>query len=198
MRAISFILVLVLGISVAMGAEPSSGDVAPPGGWKLTDLAETMQTLRGRSYENGKRLFARANCTLCHRQDNVGNEFGPDLSKLDLRFQPLDILRDILDPSRRIADAKFDLWMFETESGQVVAGLIARETDARVEVLEKPLALAPAVVLDKRQVVERKMSLVSIMPQGLVNNLTRDEVADLVAYIAARGDPTDPIVAPGN
>ena len=175
-------------------ANSRTNAVSPAGGWKLTDLAETMQSLRGRSYANGKRLFERAHCTTCHRQDNVGNEFGPDLTKLDPRFQPLDILRDILDPSRRIADAKFDAWIFEMNSGKIVAGLILRETDRVVKVMEKPLASTSQTLLDKSDIANRTMSLVSVMPQGLVDSLTRDEIADLVAYIAARGDATDPLV----
>jgi putative heme-binding domain-containing protein len=176
--------------------EPPAADGARLGGWKLADLSATMNSLRSRSYANGKRLFERAHCATCHRQDNVGNEFGPNLAKLDPRFQPLDILRDILDPSRRIADAKFDFWIFETDSGKVVAGLILKETDQTVQVMEKPLAVAPAVVLKKSEIEQRKMSLMSIMPQGLLDNFTREEIADLVAYVAARGDPLSPLVQP--
>lgn len=192
-----FLIVLTARILAAppMPASPPSADEnAPVGGWKLTDLTETMQPLRGRSYTDGKRLFARAHCTTCHRQDNIGNEFGPDLTKLDPRFQPLDILRDILDPSRRIADAKFDTWHFETDSGKILAGLILQETDRVVKVMEKPLASIAPTVLDKSEIANRRMSLVSVMPQGMLDNLTRAEIADLVAYIAARGDATDPVV----
>ena len=175
-------------------APTTTAEHAPPLGWKLPDLTDSMQKLRGRSYTKGKQLFEKALCVTCHKQDNVGNEFGPDLTKLDPRFQPLDILRDILDPSRRIADAKFDTWVFQTDSGHIVTGLIQQETDQVVKVLEKPLALASPLVLKKTEIETRKMSLVSIMPQGLLDKLTREEIADLVAYVAARGDPADPLV----
>jgi len=176
--------------------EPPVAGSAPRGGWKLEDLSATINSLRGRSYKNGKRVFERAHCTTCHRQDNVGIEFGPDLTKLDPRFQPLDILRDILDPSRRIADAKFDFWIFETDSGKSVAGLILKETDQTVQVMEKPLTVASPVVLKKSEIEHRNMSLMSIMPRGLLDNLTREEIADLVAYVAARGDPSSPVIQP--
>lgn len=179
-----------------LASAPHAGEHAPPGGWKLPDLANTMQRLSGRSYANGRRLFHEAHCTTCHRQDNVGQEYGPDLTKLDPRFQPLDILRDILDPSRRIADARFDSWVFQTDSGHIVTGMILQETDDVVKVLEKPLAQAEPVVLKKSQIEQRKMTLVSIMPQGLLDKLSRQEIADLVAYVAARGDPSDPLVQP--
>jgi putative heme-binding domain-containing protein len=171
-------------------------EVAPPGGWKLADLTVAMNSLKGQSYTNGKRLFEQANCTACHRQENTGHEFGPDLTKLDPRFQPLDILRDILEPSRRIADAKYDLWSFETDIGRVVTGLILRETDETVQVMEKPVTVAPSVVLRKSEIEQRTMSLTSTMPQGMLDKLTRREIADLVAYVAARGDPSSPFVEP--
>lgn len=179
-----------------LSGAPPSAERAPPGGWKLADLAETMQTLGGRSYERGKRLFEQAHCTTCHRQENVGNDFGPDLARLDPRFQPLDILRDILDPSRRIADARYDQWIFETSDGRIIVGLIQAEDAAAVKVLQKPPALAPPTVLAQAEIEERRPTLASMMPLGLLDNLTRDEIADLVAYIAARGDPADPIVQP--
>jgi putative heme-binding domain-containing protein len=176
-----------------LGAEAAS-DRAPQGGWKLADLEQTMKSLNGRSYENGRRMFERAHCSKCHRFNGIGVEFGPDLAKLDPRFKPVDILRDILDPFRRIADAKYDLWIFELDDGRVVTGLIGKRTEQTLEVMEKPPGDAPAVVLQRSQIEQRLMSLGSIMPQGLLDEFTRDEIADLVAYVAARGDPSDPLV----
>lgn len=173
--------------------ETRPSDRAPAGGWKLADLQETMITLRGRPYNRGQRMFERAHCTKCHRFNNLGVEFGPDLAKLDPQFKPVDILRDILDPSRRIADAKYDLWVFATDSGRVVTGLIGKRTERTLEVMEKPPGEAPAVVLERSEIEERWMSLSSIMPRGLLDEFTRDEIADLVAYVAARGDPSDPL-----
>lgn len=124
----------------------------------------------------------------------MGIEFGPDLAKLDPQFKPIDILRDILDPARRIADAKFDLWVFETDSGRVVTGLIGKRTEQTLEVMEKPPGEAPPVALQRSEIESRWMSLGSIMPRGLLDEFTRDEIADLVAYIAARGDPSSPLI----
>lgn len=180
----------------AQGAaeEPSANDHAPAGGWMLADLEQTMKSLNGRSYENGRRMFERAHCSKCHRFNGIGVEFGPDLAKLDLRFKPIDILRDILDPSRRIADAKYDLWIFEIDDGRVVTGLIGKRTEQTLEVMEKPPGDAPAVVLQRSQIEQRWMSLGSVMPKGLLDEFMRDEISDLVAYVAARGDPSDPLI----
>lgn len=153
-----------------------------------------MITLHGRSYSSGRRMFERAHCSKCHQFNNLGVEFGPDLAKLDHQFKPVDILRDILDPSRRIADPKYDLWVFATDSGRVATGLIGKRTEQTLEVMEKPPGEAPAVVLQRSEIEDRWMSRGSIMPRGLLDEFTRDEIADLVAYVAARGDPSDPLV----
>ena len=173
---------------------PAASQLAPAGGWKLSDLTQDMRLLGGRSLTSGKQVFERAHSALCHPQADGGQAFGPNLTKLDPQFQPLDILRDILDPSRRIADRRFDTWIFESDSGTIVAGLVLQETDQLVKVAENPLAVASPAVLDKSRIASRTMSLVSAMPQGMLDTLTRDEIADLVAFIAARGDVTDPVV----
>jgi hypothetical protein len=58
-----------------------------------------------------------------------------------------------------------------------------------VKVIENPLAKAEPVILKKSDIAERKKSPTSIMPKGLLDRLTREEILDLVAYIAAKADP---------
>ena len=49
---------------------------------------------------------------------------------------------------------------------------------------------------EKSEIEQRKLSLMSIMPQGLLDNFTRAEIAALAAYVAAHGDPSSPLVQP--
>ena len=58
-----------------------------------------------------------------------------------------------------------------------------------VKVIENPLAKAEPMVLKKSDIDERKKSPTSIMPKGLLDKLTREEILDLVAYIDRQGDP---------
>jgi putative heme-binding domain-containing protein len=118
----------------------------------------------------------------------TGNEFGPDLTKLEPKQIPADLLRNILDPSSKINE-KYNSYLFETESGQVVTGLIVEETPDVVKIVENPLASTEPKVLKKSDIASRKKSPTSIMPKGLLDKLTREEILDLLAYIAAAGDP---------
>jgi putative heme-binding domain-containing protein len=159
--------------------------------WKIEDLATAIEQLdQGRSFANGKQIFQVANCVACHRLNGVGNEVGPDLAKLDPKTTPVDILKNLLDPSAKIDD-KYATYAFDTESGRVVTGMILKETPQAVEVIENPLAKTQPVVLKPSEIVERKKLTSSIMPKGLLDKLTREEILDLVAYLAARGDQND-------
>jgi putative heme-binding domain-containing protein len=171
-------------------------DRRPRTEWRLEDLAATIEQLAPAnnavqhhlpSYTNGRHLFQIANCIACHRLEGMGNEFGPDLTKFDPKLTPIDILKDILDPSSRINE-KYQSFLFETRSGRVVTGIILEETAQGVKIIENPLAKPDAVILRPSEIAERKKSPASIMPKGLLDKLTRDEILDLVAFIAARGD----------
>ena len=157
--------------------------------WKFEELAKSAEGLSGRSFTTGKQLFTVANCVACHKFGGVGTETGPDLTKLDPKQQsPIEILHDILEPSFRINE-KFQSWTFDLKSGKSVTGLIVKETPTTVEVLVNPLAKEKPVVLKVSDIDERKKSAVSIMPKGLLDKLTHEEILDLVAYVYSGGDP---------
>lgn len=156
--------------------------------WKVEQLVSSLQHLsHGRSFENGKQMFQLANCVSCHRLNDVGHEIGPDLMKLDPKLEPADILRELLEPSKRINE-DFYTYTFWLESGIAVTGLIVEETADVVKVAENPAAESRPIVLEKAEIEERAKSTLSIMPNGLLDQLTREEILDLIAYVISRGD----------
>ena len=54
--------------------------------------------------------------------------------------------------------------------------------------IENPLTKAQPVLLKKTEIEDRVKSPTSIMPKGLLDKLTREEILDLVAYVASGGD----------
>src|SRR5262249_28490863 len=126
--------------------------------WKFEELAAAVEHLGdGRSFANGKQMFQVANCVACHRVNGVGTEFAPDLTKLDAKTTPADILRDVLDPTAKIND-KYYSYAFETDAGKVVTGLVLEETADAVKVIENPLAKSQPLVLKKLEIVSRQKS----------------------------------------
>ena len=135
-------------------------------------------------------MFQVANCVACHKLNGVGNEIGPDLTKLDPKMTAERRSSGTSSNRRPKINEKYQTYIFETETGKVVTGLVLEETPEEVKVIENPLAKAEPVVLKKSEIVERAKSPRSIMPKGLLDKLTREEILDLVAYVAARATST--------
>jgi len=112
-------------------------------------------------------------------------------SYVDPKQAPADLLRNILEPSAKIND-KYYAYLFEMESRRVLTGLIVEETSEVVKIVENPLASTEPKVLKKSEISSRKQSPASIMPNGLLDKLTREEMLDLISYIAA-SDPNHPL-----
>jgi putative heme-binding domain-containing protein len=171
-------------------------DRRPRTEWTLADLEGSLATMeKGRSFLHGRELFRSASCLSCHRLDDAGNAFGPELAKLDAAMTPLEIARHILEPSLRIDD-KYRSTTILTDDGRSLTGLVVAETPTELALVENPVAKAEPVRIPKAAIEERTTSPVSIMPKGLLDKLTRDEVLDLVAYVAARGEESSALFAP--
>lgn len=162
--------------------------IRPRKEWKLEELAPAVAALQtGRSFTHAKQAFQAASCVSCHKLNGVGVEIGPDLTKYDEKLKPIDLLKELLDPSARINE-KYQTFVLETEAGKLITGLILEETKDELKVIENPLAKAEPIVLKKSDIVSRQKSPQSIMPKGLLDRLTREEILDLIAYLVARGD----------
>jgi putative heme-binding domain-containing protein len=158
--------------------------------WQMDDLLPRLKDVgRGRSFTNGRRAMAAAQCLKCHRFRNEGGSTGPDLTDVGGRFDAPYLLESLLLPSKTISD-QYQGTVFTTRDGKVISGRVVSEDARRVLVRTDPFAREPAELL-KADIEERQPSKVSEMPQGLVNVLTKDEVLDLIAYLRAGGNPED-------
>ena len=146
----------------------------------------------GRSFANGKQMFQAASCIACHRLEGVGNEFGPDLTKLDAKLKIEDVLKDIVEPSSKINE-KYQSWKFEMKSGKEYTGIILEEKDGKIKLIENPLAKAEPVIIKADDIETRSKSPVSLMPKGLLDKLSREEILDLLAYIYSRANKSHPL-----
>ncbi|MBX7103955.1 MAG: HEAT repeat domain-containing protein [Gemmataceae bacterium] len=156
--------------------------------WKYEDLAETVATMtHGRSFANGRSMFGIANCVACHKLDGVGQEYGPDLMKIDPKWTPLDIWREMVDPSARINE-KYQSYVIQLASGQTVTGLIVEETADAFKIVDNPVAGSKPITIRKSDIEAREKSPSSLMPKGLLDKLSRDEILDLIAYVNSRGN----------
>ena len=157
--------------------------------WTYDELAGELPQLRhGRSFDVGKELFKVASCTGCHKLSGEGNLFGPELAKLDdKKLTPEAILRSIVEPSKEI-DEKFRSKIFVLDDGRAITGMVVKETDDQIELVINPLAKDKPTVIDVDAIEAEKDSEVSLMPKGLLDRLSREEILDLIAYVFAKAD----------
>ncbi len=136
----------------------------------------------------GKDLFHGAKgaaCVKCHRAGGLpGGDVGPDLSGVGGKYARAVLLESLLYPSRQIADG-FRQTLLSTRSGALLAGAVRGE-DARELTLVD--AEGRRLKLRKADIVERKESELSLMPEGIEAGLSLEELADLVAYLESLKD----------
>lgn len=169
-------------------SDPLLKDRRPRTEWKFEELADAVTTMKqGRNYANGKQLFQTASCSSCHQLEKVGNNYGPDLTQLDKTWGGKEILKDMLAPSERINE-KFQSYVFTTDKGKIITGLILEEKDDQVKIIENPLSKAEPVVLRKSEIESKDKSPTSLMPKGLLDKLSKEEILDLVAYVLSKGN----------
>ena len=171
-------------------------DRKPRTEWTFADLEASVAAMeKGRSFIHGRELFRTASCVACHKLGDEGNDFGPELAKLSADMTAVEITRHILEPSLKI-DEKYRSNTILTDDGRAFTGLVVEETPSEIALVENPLAMAEPVRIKKSAIDERSLAAVSIMPKGLLDRLTRDEVLDLIAYVAARGNEGSHLFSP--
>jgi putative heme-binding domain-containing protein len=125
----------------------------------------------------GRAVFRRE-CAQCHRLDQEGHAVGPDL--FGIRNQPKEsILLHILVPDHEIT-AGFAAYTVATRDGRVLTGLIASEMPSSLTLLQ-PLGKEETIPRD--EIEELSAGKQSLMPQGLERSISRQEFADLLAYL---------------
>jgi putative heme-binding domain-containing protein len=144
------------------------------------------------SPERGLLVVAKAKCLDCHKLGDRGQGLGPDLTTVASRFQPQDILESIVEPSKVISD-QYKSVMVATVDGQVYNGMPAGGDDRQLVLL---LSDGTKATIPKADIDEQAESKVSVMPAGLLNGLTLQEIADLLALFEAQPRVEAPVTSP--
>lgn len=125
---------------------------------------------------HGRELFSKT-CASCHQLFGTGKQIGPDLTGSNRRN--LDYLLDnMLDPSA-VVGKDYQMTTVVTGDGRTINGIIKQETDSAVT-LQTPTDL---VTIPKADIEARKLSDLSLMPEGQLKPLSANDVRDLVAYL---------------
>lgn len=155
--------------------------------WKTADLLPALDDISkgGRNFARAKQAFADAQCLACHRMRDEGGSTGPDLTAIASRFTRKDILESMTEPSKVVSE-QFAATDFKLKNDDEISGRILEENDQRYIVLVNALANIRSEV-KKTDIAKRSLSKLSVMPEGLINTLTKEEILDMIAYLEAAG-----------
>jgi putative membrane-bound dehydrogenase-like protein len=144
-------------------------------------LEELLGQAKGGDIRRGQAIFnsAKAACAACHTMGYLGGKLGPDLTSIGQARTERDLLESIVFPSASFVRS-YEPVIVVTKSGDEHSGVIRR--DGADELV---LGTGPnlEVRLSRTDIAEMRPGTVSVMPQGLDEQLTRQELADLVAFL---------------
>ncbi|MEQ9410407.1 MAG: PQQ-dependent sugar dehydrogenase [Fuerstiella sp.] len=147
-----------------------------------TRLAEWSECLEGGDAERGRTVFfgrAAASCRRCHKVNGDGAEVGPDLSAIAKDKDRSYLLEAIVDPNAKIARG-FETTIIVDIDGRIHSGIIKEETEQFVRLMTPQGAL---ITVATEEIDERAKGQ-SGMPSDITKALSRDDVRDLVEYLA--------------
>ena len=131
----------------------------------------------------GAGVFANptVGCMTCHQVKGQGVDFGPNLSEVGSKLGKDALYEAILEPSAGISFG-FETWQVQLKSGDEAYGLIVSET---AEELAMKAIGAIVTRYKKSEITRREQLKLSIMPAGLQQAMTTQELADLVEYLSS-------------
>ena len=124
------------------------------------------------------RAVYKKTCVACHTLYDEGGKVGPNITgsnRANLNY----ILLNLLDPSYDVPES-YKMVMITTVNGRVLSGVIGEENDQR---LILKTAEQPRVVIPKDDIDLRRVSPLSLMPEGQLLKMKNREVLDLIKYL---------------
>ena len=146
---------------------------------EIERLAKVLspKTLAKADLRNGRKIF-QSTCFACHQLFGEGMKIGPDLTgsnRADVKY----LLENIIDPGSLVG-IDYQLHTIAKKDGQVVAGLLKEKT---ADALGIAVLGGSQVTVALSDIKDHQVSTTSMMPEGLIANLTSDQTRDLIGYL---------------
>ncbi len=149
--------------------------------WSYEELLSFLRSPTGQegNPRQGRAAYIKAQCATCHRYAGEWEGLGPDLTHVSQRFQDKEILESIVYPSHVISD-QYASKVVVTADGKTYPGIVVERPGGSLLV---QLSDGRQVEINGDDVEEVLPNATSVMPQGLLNELSLEEVADLFAFL---------------
>ena len=126
---------------------------------------------------HGRAVFTQR-CSVCHKLGDVGHAVGPDLAGV-VNKSPGYLLQEILDPNRQV-DSRYFEYVALLKNGKLATGILASESSHSITLRAQE---GKEQVLLRGDIDELKSSNKSLMPEGLEKDLSKQDLADVIAYV---------------
>ena len=158
--------------------------------WTMADLKPLLASglEGGRNFKNGRDSFGQTTCFACHRFGQEGGAIGPDLTSAAGKFSPHDFLEQIIEPNKEISD-QYGSMTFKMKDDSIIVGRIANLKGDDYRIITNLFAPGEMTIIDSKKVKSVEPSKISMMPPGLLNTLSDEDILDLTAYVLSAGDP---------
>jgi putative heme-binding domain-containing protein len=144
---------------------------------------EAILTLKGNA-DRGRELFFKSaglRCAACHRVGDTGSTLGPELNQIGKKYTRAQLLESLLEPSKLI-EPKYVTYVAATTDGKLHTGVLVEKT-------EREMVLRTADDKEVRLRADKVLALepqrTSLMPEQLLRDLTAEQAADLVEFLAS-------------
>jgi putative membrane-bound dehydrogenase-like protein len=154
---------------------PAAGGFDPEG-FRAFAMKGPGKPERGRSLFQDLKGLA---CIRCHAVGKEGGAVGPELSSVGAKYPRDELIQSVLYPSARISSG-YEPIVVATGDGRVLTGILKSDTPEALEIED---AEAKRVRIPRAEIDDRKRSDVSLMPTGLAEGLSKQDFADLIAYL---------------
>ena len=158
--------------------------------WTMNDLKTSVGAIHqgGRNYKNGRQMTGVGACYACHRFKGEGGAVGPDLTAVGGKFSAYDLLESIIHPGKEISD-QYGASNFNLEDGTVVSGRVMNMKGNTYWVNTDMMTPSTITNVRAEDIKSIEPSPISMMPAGLINMMTEEDILDLLAYLISGGNP---------
>ncbi|MDB5306629.1 MAG: Neutral/alkaline non-lysosomal ceramidase [Gemmataceae bacterium] len=130
----------------------------------------------------GKTVF-RNTCAACHKLDGFGHDVGPNLLAALPNKSGEDLLAAVFDPNREV-DPRYMNYQAATADGRILTGVVATETPTSVT-LRRADGAEDTIL--RGNLESLRSTNLSLMPEGMEKQLSKQDLADLFAYLKVAG-----------
>lgn len=149
--------------------------------WDFDQLVQYLGSDEGKFGDPsvGRDVYVKATCASCHKYQDHGTVVGPTLTNLARRMSRREIVESILYPSHVVSN-QYASKKVLTRDGRILIGMVSDAGDGSLNLRD---ANNQVVTIDEQQIDQILPTSTSIMPSGLLDALSLQEISDLMAYL---------------